>query len=133
MAEHVVFFDAECFLCHRAVGHLVAIDTRGILAFAPLNGETAEKVLTGPQARLRKGDSLVFAEHCFSTERQFWLRSRAVFRIYWLLGGRWALWGLFSFLPGWIGDLFYRAVARHRHQFRFKIKAPAAPKERMLP
>lgn len=133
MGEHLVFFDAECPLCSRAVHHLVAIDEGKILLFAPLGGKTAETILSGPQKKYRFANSLVLAENYQSTERDFWIRSKAVFRIYWLLGGRWTLLGFLSFFPCWIADCFYRGVARHRHQFKFSMERNSVPKERLLP
>src|SRR5512141_3160565 len=35
-----VFYDGSCGLCHRAVKRLIAMDTAGVLRFAPLGGET---------------------------------------------------------------------------------------------
>lgn len=133
MHEHLIFFDAECPLCHRAVKEIVALDVDHHFLFAPLNGETAHDVLTGPQAPLNHVNSLVVVENYTSTERRFWIRSRAVFRTYWLIGKQWRLFGLFSFLPAWIGDWIYCYVAEHRHKYKLKIDEEPGPKERFLP
>ena len=132
MYEHLVFFDGDCPLCHRAVRHILEIDVGKRFLFAPLNGETAQKILIGPQAPLKKANSLVLAENYRSTERGFWIRSKAVLRIYWLTGDGWGLIGIFSFLPGFIGDLFYRWFAAHRHQFKLQMPQEG-PKDRFLP
>jgi predicted DCC family thiol-disulfide oxidoreductase YuxK len=39
--RHIVLYDGVCGLCHRVVRFLVAHDSAGTLAFAPLQGETA--------------------------------------------------------------------------------------------
>ena len=133
MHEHLIFFDSECPFCHKAVSKIIEIDLDHQFLFAPLNGETARDVLCGPQTYLRKINSLVLVENFRSTDRHFWIRSRGIFRVYWLIGGQWKLFGLFSFLPSWIGDWLYRWVAEHRHQFKLKMDKQPGPKERFLP
>lgn len=132
MSDHLIFFDGECPFCHRSVRHIINIDRDQKFIFATLNGETANEVLSGPQANLKKAMSLVLVENYQSTDRKFWTESRAVLRIYWLVGG-WGLIGIFSFLPRWIGDPIYRWFAVHRHQFKLKMPNSPGPKDRFLP
>ncbi|MBS0626033.1 MAG: DUF393 domain-containing protein [Verrucomicrobia bacterium] len=131
--EHLLFFDDECPLCVRAVRHIVEIDAEKKFLFAPLRGETAAEILSGPQASLRNANSLVVVENWRSTDRNFWVRSRAVLRVYWLIGGQWKIYGWLSFLPGFFGDWIYNLVAAHRHQFHLRIDKEIAPKDRFLP
>jgi predicted DCC family thiol-disulfide oxidoreductase YuxK len=133
MYEHIVFFDHECPFCHRAVRHIIAIDRESRFRFAPLTGQTASKILIGPQASLREAQSLVLAEHYLSTQRDFFIQSRAILRIYWLIGGKWKWLGLLSFLPSWPGDLFYRWFAAHRHQLKLKLPTDPGPRDLFLP
>lgn len=133
MNEHLIFFDSECPLCHRAVRQILEIDVNRRFLFAPLNGETARDVLSGPQEPLRKANSLVLVENYDSTDRKFWIRSQGVLRVYWLVGNGWGLLGIFSFLPAALGDFVYRWVAEHRHQFKLKIPNQPGPKDRFLP
>lgn len=133
MSDNIVFFDAECPFCHRSVRHLIEIDRDHKLIFAPLSGQTARTILSGPQEPLIHSNSLVLAENYQSTEREFWVRSRAIFRIYWLVGNGWGLIGILCFFPGWVGDFFYRWFAAHRHQFKLKIPEDPGPKNRFLP
>jgi len=132
-AEHLIFFDSDCPLCRRGVKHILEIDVYKRFAFAPLNGETAKDILTGPQRPLTQSNSLVLAENYRSTDRSFWTRSRAILRIYWLTGDGWGLVGILSFLPGWIGDFFYNWVAAHRHQFKLQVSEQLGPQDRFLP
>jgi len=133
MYEHVIFFDDECPLCHKAVRHLIEIDEKKEFAFAPLNGKTAARILVGPLESYRHVNSLVLLEQYQSSARRFWIRSRAVFRTYWLTGGQWTLLGIFSFLPGCFGDFFYRWLAEHRHQFKLRMPKEPWPADRFLP
>jgi len=132
-ASHVIFFDHECPFCIKAIREIIKHDETQSFLFAPLRGKTALKVLSGPQAYLRKANSLVVVEHWRSTDRKFWDRSRASLRAYWLLGGQWKLYGWLSFLPGWIGNFFYDQLSAHRHQFHLRPEAEIGPDDRFLP
>jgi predicted DCC family thiol-disulfide oxidoreductase YuxK len=133
MHEHLIFFDAECPLCHRAVQHILEIDQKRRFIFAPLEGETARAILTGPLQFYRKANTLVLLENYQSTEREFWIRSKSILRVYWLVGNGWQFIGWLSFLPSWIGDLFYSWVAKHRHQFKLRPMHEIGPQDRFLP
>ncbi len=132
MHEHLIFYDDECPFCHRAVKQILEIDPDQRFLFAPLNGETADDILIGPQAPLRAMNSLVLAENYRSTDRSFWIRSRAIFRVYWLVGRGWKILGILSFFPGWIGDFLYRWLAEHRHQFKLQMPDDPGPSDRFL-
>src|SRR3989344_5258445 len=101
MHEHIIFFDSECPFCHRSVRHILEIDVDRHFLFAPLAGETAKDILIGPQESLKEAQSLVLVENYASTDREFYVRSRAIFRIYWLVKHGWGIVGIFSFLPCW--------------------------------
>jgi len=58
---------------------------------------------------LLKGDTIVLLENGKKT----WTRSKAIFRILKLLGGRYAWMGVFVHVPG--VDFLYRIVAHNRH------------------
>ena len=133
MREHLILFDSECPLCHRSVEHVIEIDVHKRFVFAPLNGETASELLVGPQKDLKKENTLILVEEYQSTERTFRIRSNAILRMYWLVGNGWGLVGVLSFLPACIGDVFYRCVANHRHQFKLKMPRELGPKDRFLP
>ncbi len=132
MYEHLIFFDGECPFCHRSVRHIIDIDKEKRFLFAPLMGDTANEILTGPQEPLKRANSLILVENYQSTERKFWSESRAVLRIYWLVGG-WGIIGIFCFVPSFVGDPIYRWVAAHRHQFKLKMPDQPGPRERFLP
>jgi predicted DCC family thiol-disulfide oxidoreductase YuxK len=133
MHEHVILFDGECPLCHRSVRYIIGIDVHKRFMFAPLGGETAKKLLTGPQEPLKRANSMVLVENYDSTHRQYWIRSKAVLRMYWLVGNGWGIIGILSFLPGWVGDFLYNAFASHRHQFKLRMPEGPGPEDRFLP
>lgn len=96
-------------MCHWVVRWVAAHDTRNFFYFAPLEGETAKKLLAGTALP----DSIVLLRE---GEKEL-LFSQAVFEIAWQLGGIWTIPGLLSFMPRFAllpFDMFYKFVARHR-------------------
>jgi predicted DCC family thiol-disulfide oxidoreductase YuxK len=132
-AEHLLFFDHECPFCVRSVRQIIQNDSEHRFEFAPLRGHTAKEVLSGPQTFLKKTNSLVVVENWRSTDRKFWIKSRAVLRVYWLIGGQWKLFGWLSFLPRFLGDFIYDQVSAHRHQFHLRADQEIGPEDRFLP
>jgi predicted DCC family thiol-disulfide oxidoreductase YuxK len=128
---HLVFYDGDCALCHTAVLHLMRLDKEKLLLFAPLEGETAREILVGSNAHYARADTIVLVESFRSDAREFWVRSQAIFRVYWLLGRGWIGW--LSFLPGWVCDWAYRSVAKHRHRLHFGWERPEFKNDRFLP
>jgi predicted DCC family thiol-disulfide oxidoreductase YuxK len=133
MDEHLIFYDHDCPFCNKSVKHVLDIDKNRRFIFAPLGGETAANILCGPLKEFSEMNSIVLIENYQSTGRKFWVRSKAVWRIYWLAGNGWGIIGWISFLPCWIGDLLYRWIAEHRHQFKLKPMKELGPSDRFLP
>lgn len=128
--RHLVFFDGECPLCNRSVRTISAVDRKKVFYFAPLQGKTAHQKL--PPSLLKKMGTLILIQDEGSHQERQWVEGKAVLRIGWLLGGKYALLGWLSFLPSFLFDVVYRAVAKNRHRF-FKVKIPMNPLERLLP
>jgi predicted DCC family thiol-disulfide oxidoreductase YuxK len=133
MNQHLVFFDAECPLCYRAVQHLISIDKDLKFRFAPIDGKTSSSMLTGPLKRYLHVNSLVLIENYQSTERHFYIRSKATLRIYWLIGHKWTALGFLNFFPTFIGDAIYRKLAKHQHKFKIKMPHFTESSSRFLP
>ncbi len=111
MKKHVIFYDGDCPLCNRSVHFLLGADKKKIFYFAPLNGETASEKLKSLRLQDPNLDTLVLLEG-----EKLFIQSRAVMRILWLLGGKYALLGWISFLPSALFDFLYRWVAKRRYQ-----------------
>ena len=105
----VLFFDGVCGLCNASVDWLMARDPAGALRFAPLQGETARRLL--PDSDRERLDSLVLLDGAGRSRR-----TRAVVRALGHLGGRWRAlsWALWL-VPGPLRDLGYRAISKARY------------------
>jgi len=104
---HIVFYDDQCPLCLRSVAIARKADRKKVCRFYPLESEEAAAHLS---PRLRKANTLVLLED----EKRTWIYGKAVLRLLWLLGGKWAFAGWLYILPKWIVDPIYRFVAKHR-------------------
>lgn len=137
MYDHLIFYDGQCGLCDRVVHCVLKADTKHTFAFAPLQGTKAKELLQRLPMEERSADSMILIENFRSVnERHIYIRSKAVFRTCWLLGGAWRLIGWKFFLPAWLFDWGYRLVAANRHRL-FKpvacVLSSPEDKERFLP
>lgn len=116
----MVFYDAGCGVCHRAVRFLLARDRAGhLFRFAPLGGETFRARL--PQAaRAAAPDSLAV----LTPSGRLLFRSQATAHLLRRLGGAWRAPGaLLAWLPRPLADAAYDCFARLR---RHLAARPAA-------
>lgn len=106
---NVLYFDGVCGLCNSSVNFVLSRDRRGAIRFAPLQGETAQR---RPKANDSNLSTVVWSD---SRGREF-VRSAAVARVLWQLGGAWWLLGwLFWLIPLPLRDLGYRLIAANRY------------------
>ena len=108
MKEHIIFFDSTCPMCQKSVRKIQSMDTKGVFEFFPLNSEMAREHLS---EELLSADTLVL----FENKKEVWIRASAIFRILYLIGGKYKKWGWLAHVPGL--DLFYRIIATNRHFF----------------
>jgi len=106
-AGPILFFDGECGLCARSVAWCLKRDRRGVLRYAPLQGETYAR------AHGRGQDDL--STMVLLDADGLHTRSDAVLRVLRLVGGLWrfvaAAGGL---LPRFARDGVYRWIAARR-------------------
>ncbi|MFV0443525.1 MAG: thiol-disulfide oxidoreductase DCC family protein, partial [Planctomycetaceae bacterium] len=107
----IVFFDGVCGLCNSTVDFIFLHDKQQKLACAPLQGETATALL--PAEIREELNTLVLQQ----SDGRRYIRSAAVVRILWALGGPWKLTAIGLWLiPLPLRNLGYRLVARWRYR-----------------
>jgi predicted DCC family thiol-disulfide oxidoreductase YuxK len=106
----IVFFDGVCGLCNSVVDILLRIDTKQLLYFSPLQGETAKSTLD--QERLNQLDTIFYKEG-----NEVFEKSTAVLRILMKIGGIYSVASLFLIIPKSFRDWIYCWVARNRYRF----------------
>ena len=126
--RHVVFFDGVCGLCDRSVRFLLRRDRRDRFRFAPLQGETAHRVLPPLGGQVDDLDTM----YVLTSEGRLLRRSRAILFAATELGGAWRLVGVLRIIPTPLLDLVYRFVARVRYRVfgRFDTCSIPTPEER---
>ena len=115
---NVLFFDGVCGLCNRSVDFVLSRDRRGAIRFAPLQGETAERAVSG-EWRVASGEQkpITTAVWLDSSGREF-VRTAAAVRVLWQLGGVWWLIGwLLWLIPRPLRDVGYRIISANRYRW----------------
>ncbi|MCA9047791.1 MAG: DUF393 domain-containing protein [Planctomycetaceae bacterium] len=106
----IVFFDGVCGLCNHTVNVLMSLDRRGVLRFAPLQGEAAQALV--PADVREQLNTFVFSDG-----GRLSYRSTALAGILRRIGGPWWLVGTFLWLiPRPLRDVAYRVVSRLRYR-----------------
>ena len=112
--RHLIFYDDQCGFCQSCVHQILKWDKRELFCFASLSGMTAYELLQGKYESLRHQNSLVLVEDHENPHPRYYLRSKAVFRILWLIGDSFKIIGILCFLPRILIDPFYRLIAINR-------------------
>jgi predicted DCC family thiol-disulfide oxidoreductase YuxK len=108
--DPIVFFDGVCGLCNSSVDFVLRHDRQGRMRFAPLQGETAARLL--PAEDRDNLGSLVLWE-----DGRAYRRSTAVVRILSKLGGGWTVLAAGMWLiPAPLRNAGYRIVAKLRYR-----------------
>ena len=148
-SEHrqpILFFDGVCGLCNRFVDFMLRVDNQHRFRYAPLQGETARRLLgMEDQAGGNEPGSNEAGVHQVSgretvepqsfifldTDRRF-EQSNAVLHAMVQLGGAWRLIAVLYVFPRPLRDFVYRIVARNRYRWfgrREECRLPT-PEER---
>ncbi len=119
MITPLLFFDDQCNFCRGAILKLSRLDHQQKLHFSPLRSELAQELLGSSYQELLKANTMVLMED----KKQPLIRSRAFFRILWLLGGMYRLIGALYVLPFGF-DWLYRIIANNRNKISGEIQLP---------
>jgi predicted DCC family thiol-disulfide oxidoreductase YuxK len=131
LAGPIVFFDGVCGFCNRFVDFVIRRDAAAVFRFAPLQGETARRLL--PDADVCDLKTLVLWE-----EQGVSRKSTAVLRVLSGLGGAWRVIAVaLRRVPQPLRDFGYALVARYRYAIFGKKETcrmpTAAERSRFLP
>ncbi|WP_413291301.1 thiol-disulfide oxidoreductase DCC family protein [Bdellovibrio sp. HCB337] len=126
----MIFFDGICHLCNHFVDAIITRDKLKQFQFAPLQGETAKKILTSEEISRLDSIVLVENEHKYQS-------SEAVLRILIKLGGPYRLFYVAWLIPAPLRDALYSWIARHRYAWFGQSNSCRLPtpeeKDRLLP
>ncbi len=108
--QPIIFYDGVCGLCNRSVDFILRHDKRRQFLFAPLQGETAGKILEKE-----------FAEDISSfilyANGKKYFKSTAALQVAKKIGGPFYLGVIFYIVPGFFRDFIYDSVAARRYSW----------------
>ena len=128
----IVFFDGECGLCDAAIRQIMQIDSNRRLRFAPLQGQTATRLLDESLRSPENLKTLVYLDRA----QKVWTKSEATLEILKRVGGFWKIASLAKILPVGFRDWFYDRVAERRRSIIDKANCPVPTEDqraRILP
>jgi predicted DCC family thiol-disulfide oxidoreductase YuxK len=136
-AGPILLYDGRCALSDRWIRLLARADRRGVLRFAPLDGETAAPIVAR-RPQIAAVDSLVFVAPDAAGGEKVALRSAAVVEALRAVGGAWRLAAaLLALVPRPLRDRAYDFVAARRRRWFGEIAEcplpPPAERRRFLP
>lgn len=109
----VLFFDGECGFCMRSVRLVYEFDEKGLVDFAPLQGELAGKYRLKGYSEKGGGSMVILRED----DGEIFTKGDAVLELGKALGGVFGVLAFgYSFFPERLRNWFYDLVARNRHQ-----------------
>ena len=109
----VVLFDGVCNLCHAWVRFVIPRDPRGLVVFAPLQSDTARRLLEPHGGLPADTDSIIVLEG-----GALHVRSAAAFAVAARLNAPWPfLARLARIVPRGLRDAVYDQIARSRYRW----------------
>lgn len=129
-SKPIIFFDGICHLCNGFVDKVIQADKKAYFQFAPLQGSTAEKLLSVEERSAL--ESVILFEN-----GQSYKQSEAVLRIFSRLGGVYRIFTLAYVIPSFLRDRLYLWVAKNRYTWFGQREFCRLPlpheKDRLLP
>ena len=131
MDEPIIFFDGVCGMCNHFVDLVLRADRRSLFRFAPLQGDTARRLLpTLP-------DNPTEWSMIYLDDRGIHDQSDASLEVYRRLGGFWSLLSVLRFVPRPIRNPVYGLIARNRYRWFGRRETCRVPqqheRDRFLP
>src|SRR5688572_29489390 len=105
----LILYDGVCNLCNRWVQFVLKRDRKKQFTFAPLQGETAKKILAETNQLKQFRDTVILIDN-----NKIYTGSGAALRIFKKLGSGWALLYSLIIVPRFIRDGVYRFIADRR-------------------
>ncbi|MDQ6845411.1 MAG: thiol-disulfide oxidoreductase DCC family protein [Bacteroidota bacterium] len=110
--KSIILFDGVCNLCNGAVQFVIKRDKHNSIQFAPLQTETAHKLLADHHLPIGEMQSFILIEN-----GNAYTRSTAALRVCRYLKGLWPLMYGLIIVPKFIRDGIYNWIARNRYRW----------------
>ena len=123
----IVIYDGVCNLCNSSVRFLLNIDKKNELYFSHLQSDFAKKNLLNIEMDYLNFDSVVFLKN-----NKPYVKSRALFEIFEVVGYPWKIISFLKFLPTKISDAIYDFIASNRYKWFGKRDECIIPSDKLL-
>jgi len=110
LTHPTLLFDGVCNLCNQSVQAVIQVDEHKIFRFASLQSEAGQSAVKRILATPDDLDSVILVDG-----DQVHIKSDAVLRVLYHLGGYYRMLYLFRFVPRFIRDFIYDWIARNRY------------------
>ncbi len=87
----------------------------------------------GGRKKIPQGKNSIILLEEEGDRKEIYSASKAVMKIFWLLGGKYRLIGAMYLMPAFIMDPWYRLIARNRYRLFASRKSPPLDQSRLLP
>ena len=116
LSHPVILLDDECVMCSWIVRLIYRFDTNDVFRFCGLQSEKGKKITQENSIPIQKEESVILL-----TEEGYFVRSKAVRKIFGAMPGlRW-LEMLLRIFPIQFTDMLYKIIARNRYRFFGKL------------
>ena len=112
-SKYYVFYDGDCGMCNYWVQWILKNDDRKQFLFSALQSEFGQKFLKERNLENQQLNTL----YLWKPNAFYEMKSRAVFKIAKILGGKYTVLGYLNFLPRLVTDFCYDRVAANRKGF----------------
>jgi len=113
-------------MCNRQVQFLIGLDKQQRLAYAPLQGKTAQQIWAAyPELKPAPGESfksMIVARDLETDAPKIWQRSDAALEIASEVGGLLKLATVLRVIPRKIRDMGYNFIASNRYRWSGKVE-----------
>ena len=114
--DHLILYDGVCGLCSRLTRFVLDRDSRAEFSFASLQSEAAHVLLQKFGKNPDDLDTFFVLADYRSGSARLYDRSQAALFVLGHLNTPLRVLSIAKVLPGWLLDILYRLVARHRYR-----------------
>ncbi|TBR19897.1 MAG: thiol-disulfide oxidoreductase DCC family protein [Chitinophagaceae bacterium] len=108
----VILFDGTCNFCNFWIQFVIKRDRKRVLKFAPLQGESAKKLLLPFGINPTNPSSVLLID-----QGKIYTQSSAAFRLFKYLDGGWKLIYGLIIIPKNFRDFFYNIISHNRYRW----------------
>ena len=108
--KHIVLYDGDCPMCNYWVNFILKRDDKNKFMFAALQSDFGQDFLKKRNLNHTEFNTI----YLLKPQQYYLVRSKAIFKIFSLLGGIYRPLSWMKFIPGFISDTIYDFVSRNR-------------------